>query len=365
MSRPLHVLILGGSPDHPGGVEAFCDRAAAALRKHRGAKVSVVTTRTAFLSFSRLPAYVLSLARLAFRRDRADCVWLQFVNLPDLGYLLVAKLAGMRVVVTPHLGSNWRSQSVPLLRRLSATLLGLANRIALLSRTQETEIALPQGVPRSRIRTFLPELSLVHPVSESNVTSPSLRLLHSSRLSEGKGTFLFVEVCARLRDAGVTCSGRIAGGTDEATFAQLKALIAARGLEGQVLLLGRLPIEGVLQEMRQSDVLVHLSRIDSYPLVVLEAMACATLPICIDLAGVRDMIETYDGHIVPEATALDETVKLLRETDPEILRHRGAAIAEQVRDDYGWDQAAALLEEALHSVVVPSIGGTSSARENG
>jgi glycosyltransferase involved in cell wall biosynthesis len=77
------------------------------------------------------------------------------------------------------------------------------------------------------------------------------------------------------------------------------------------------------------------------------------------------MVETYDGHIVPEATALDETVELLREADPKTLRHRGAAIAEQVREDYGWDRCAALLEEALRGVVVSSTEGASSARQNG
>lgn len=363
MRPTLNVLILGGSPNHPGGVEAFCDRAAHVLRTRCGAQASVMPTQTAYLTLARLPAYIASLFHLTFRHNRPDCVWLQYVNLPDLGYLVVAKLFGLRVVISPHLGGNWRSQSVPLLRRLSAALLRFADGIAFLSPTQEAEIALPRRVLRLRIRTLLPELALVSP-TEDETHPPLLRLLHSSRLSEGKGTFLFVEVCARLRDAGVACTGRIAGGTDEATFARLRALIAARGLEDQVVLLGRLPIEEVLQEMRQSDVLVHLSRIDSYPLVVLEAMACATLPVCIDLAGARDMIETYDGYVVAEETALDDTVALLRDAVPAALRQRGVAIAEQVRADYSWDRCATLLEDALRRVVRPAAASVSPARED-
>jgi hypothetical protein len=42
----------------------------------------------------------------------------------------------------------------------------------------------------------------------------------------------------------------------------------------------------------------------------------------------RDMIETYDGYVVAEETALDDTVALLQDSVPAALRQRGVAIAE-------------------------------------
>ena len=131
----MKVLIVGGTPAQRGGVEAFCERAAEALGQVPGWGISVLPAGSAYLRPARLPSYLgglVALARQGLTRTRPDCVWLQYVNLPDLGYLVVARLVGLPTLVTPHLGSNWRSQSVPWLRRLSRALLGLARRIALI-----------------------------------------------------------------------------------------------------------------------------------------------------------------------------------------------------------------------------------------
>ena len=343
----MHALILGGSPHHPGGVEAFAERAAAALGQRPGWNVSVEPTGTAFLSSTHVPALASRLAGMLLRRKpRPDVVWLQYTNLPDLSFVLAARLAGLRVVVTPHLGANWRSQESPPLRALSAKLLGLAHRIALISQTQEEEVALPAGVPRRLIRTFLPPEALAN-TPRPEAPSGVLRLIHSARLSEGKGTFHVVEVCAQLRDAGVPFQCWIAGGAEEETLARLQALIAERSLEAEVTLLGRLPTRAMMEAIRGADVLLHLSRIDSYPLIVLEAMACGTLPVCVGLAGARAMIEAYDGHAVSEAGAVVEAAALLSRLAPEEARRRGATVAERVRADHDWERAASLVAEAL------------------
>jgi hypothetical protein len=41
------------------------------------------------------------------------------------------------------------------------------------------------------------------------------------------------------------------------------------------------------QALREADVLVHLSTIDSFPLIVLEALAAGTLPLVFPMAGSR------------------------------------------------------------------------------
>lgn len=217
--------------------------------------------------------------------------------------------------------------------------------MALISRTQEEEIALPAGVQRSYIRTFLPESLLISPLA-SETDSPELRLIHSARLSEGKGTFLVIEVCALLRDREVAFSMSLAGGADEETFARIHKLIADHGLEDRVDVLGRLPEQQLLDEMQRSDVLVHLSNIDSYPLIVLEALACSTFPLCMELAGARDMIERYADHVVPQDGAVEATPAFLAAADQKILRRQAREAALRVRDDYSWDNCAAALEAA-------------------
>lgn len=344
----MHLLILGGSREHPGGVEAFCDRAIEALRRRDGWRVDRIFTGTAYLDLRRLPAFVTSIGELVrYRRERPDCVWLQYHAFPDLALLALAKLLGMRVVVTPHLGANWRSQANPLLRWLSGIALKPADLLALLSRTQELEVNLPASVPRTLIRTFLPHDVLVQSLSDADAAPPTMRLVHAGRLSEGKGSFLTVEICAGLRDAGVAFSAEIIGSADAATFDRLDALIARHGLGDRLTVLRWLPVDALLERLRAADVLIHPSRIDSYPLIVLEGLASGAIPVCLRLAGACDMVESYDGHIVGPDHPVEEAVAWLLAQDLADLRRRGRDAAVKVRGDYDWDHCAELAEEAL------------------
>lgn len=347
----MHVLILGGSHANPGGVEAFCERSSEALHRRGTWRAERIPTESAYLRPATLAAYLRGLSSLVkYRRRRPDCVWLSYVNLPDLAFLLVARALRLRVLVTPHLGSNWRSQEIPILRKLSGGLLGLSARLALISRTQELEIALPASVPRSDIRNFLPETLLTAPMADES-NSPEMRLIHSGRLSEGKGTFMLIEVCAALRDRGVAFSTSITGGADDETLDRLHSMIAEFGLEGHVHVHGRIPEAELLEEIRHADVLVHLSKIDSYPLIVLEALACSTFPLCMELAGARDMVEQYTGHVVPQSGAVDATADFLAAADLQDIRNRAGRAALRVREDYSWDNCGEALEMALNSTV--------------
>ena len=352
-ARERTLLILGGSLDHLGGVEAFCERSAQALAKRGGWRTERIATSTAYLTFRRVPAFLHGIRQLIHhRRHRPDVAWLQYVNLPDLAYLVVAKLLGMRVMVTPHLGSNWRSQNNPFLRWLSASTLRLADRLSLISWTQEVEIILPSSVPRSLIRNFLPAELLDAPLLEgSALPANEVQIIHSSRLSEGKGTFLVVEACARLRDAGVPFHTRITGGADQQTMTRLHNMIAEYGLGEHISVLGRVSEPDLFDHLRRSDVLVHLSRIDSYPLIILEAMTCSAVPVVMELAGARNMVETYRGHIVSAANAVEETTDWLKQCDLAVLRRERVDVAMQVRTDYGWNRCAAALVAALDACI--------------
>jgi glycosyltransferase involved in cell wall biosynthesis len=342
------LLVLGGSTDQFGGLEAFCSNSAQALTEHGGWRIERIATSSSFLSLKRLGSYLRGLRELIVHRGaKPDIVWLQYANMPDLIYVLVAKALGMRVMVTPHLGSSWRSQDDRFLRWASKRMLRYADRLAMLSRTQELEINLPDDVPRSLIRNFLPERVLAMSPPDLETMPPTLQLIHSSRLSEGKGTFLVVEVCARLRDAGLPFEARITGGADAATMKRLVELVRHHKLEGQIAILGRVPEQELLDHLRRADVLIHLSKVDSYPLVVLEAMACSTVPVAMELAGARDMIDTYGGHVVSTQDPVGETAAWLLSHDLAALRRMRAEVSSRVRSDYGWKHCAAALDRAL------------------
>ncbi len=340
--------MLGGSSAHTGGVEAFCDRASAALARDGHWQVTRIMTSSAYLSLGTLALYLRGIAALiGQRRDRPDCIWLHYVNLPDLAYLIVARLLGMRVMVTPHLGSNWKSQSSPVLRRLSGWALRHASRFALLSATQEGELNLPASVPRSRIITFLPAEMLAARPDPLAKDPAQLRLIHASRLSEGKGSFLVVDVCAALRDAGLVFSAEIVGPADAVTNAALHDRIARHQLADHVTVPGPKSMPQMVVALQRSDVLIHLSRIDSYPLIVLEAMACGVVPVCLDLAGARSMVATYDGHVVGPERPVEDTAEWIAGLVIADIRRRGNDISQRVRADFDWSQCLQALDAAL------------------
>ncbi len=351
----MRVLVVGGTRDHLGGVEAFCDRAETSIKRIRPElQIEHLWTSTAYLSLRRLPRFVLGLSHLIASRTRGNAVaWIQYVNLPDLTYVLVAKAIGYKTIVTPHLGLNWKSQRNSMLRAISRLILSRADQIPPLSRTRESEISLSSPVRRSRIRTFLPP-PVFEPASESdNSAQPplsppaELRLVHASRLSVAKGTFLVIDVCARLRDAGVPFSARIVGSADDQTRLALRKSIEEKNLSEQVQLLGWASPEQMIAHLRSADVLVHLSQVDSYPLIVLEALASGTLPLALDLAGARSMVADYDGMLVNHEQPVEDAIEHLTTNTLADIRSRAAAHAARVREDFAWPTAGALLLESL------------------
>jgi glycosyltransferase involved in cell wall biosynthesis len=344
----MRILMVGGTPRHPGGVEAFCERSRQAMACQCDWEIWHMPADTSFLKLAQVPALLKRLfSLLEYRRKGIDCVWLQYVCFPDLAYLLVAKLCGFTVMVTPHLGSNWRSQANPILRTCSGWLLALADRLALISRTQELEINLPRRVPRSAIRNFLPENVLTGDIPDGAGQAPTIQLIHSGRLSEGKGTFLFLDVCRDLQAAGVCFQARITGGADEATYERIRNIIAASSLQDRVTLMGRVSDEELHRLLCTSDILVHLSRIDSYPLIVLEGIACSMFPICIDLAGASDMVTTYAGHLVTGSEAVAQTVEFIGCQQFRELRAASKEAASRVRKDYAWPRCVCAVQAAI------------------
>lgn len=352
----MKVLLLGGSPNTLGGIEAFCDRSQEALEALTPHRVERLNTDTAYMIVRRLPEFLKSLAALVGRSEKPDCLWVQYGNLFDLAFVVVGKVAGYRVMATPHLGRNWRSQSSPILRGLSDWAFGRADRIASISETQLEELNFPPRVPVSFIRNFLSR-DYLEP-NAAPARSGELRLIHSGRLSKGKGTFLFVDVCRALKAAGLPFTATITGEGDAATMDQLRRMIAEGGLNEHIAILGRVSDEDLIGALRQADVLVHLSRIDSYPLIVLEAMACGAFPVCLDLAGAKDMVDTYDGAVVGEANPAGDAAAAILALPLQTVRSRAESASARVRSDYDWRNAVAALEAALSATAAaPRSGG--------
>ena len=350
----MDILIVGGTPSHRGGVELFCERARHALVNIGDHHVEWVHSNTSYLRLTSIGRVAKCAWELVRRRNQQwDCLWLQYVNLPDLVLLLASRLCGYRVLVTPHLGSNWSSQSNRLLRSLGVKLLGFAHGIALISDTQAEEIALPSSVPQMQIRTFLPS---VFPSEPQRLRARKLALVHAGRLSDGKGTFLFLQVCTILKQRGCEFGAQLIGSCDAATRRRIDGVIMENDLAASVELLGLLPEVRLLEALSAADALIHLSNIDSFPLIVLEAIGCGAFPICKDLPGARFITETYCGTLVAGPNIASDVADLLAGTSAAALRGEAALARGRLAADYSWEQCVAALERSIGGLPPGRVG---------
>lgn len=336
------MLVLGGSLDHRGGIEAFCERTVTAIDRHGETWQAVWwPTDTAYLSWRKIGTLTKAWRRLATIDQRDfDLVWLQWSTLADLIFLHRVVRRGFAVMVTPHLGANARLQRDPLLMALCTRLATKAGRFALLFEEQADEIALP-AIPRSTIGTFLPEETLTTPVSAR--TQGPLRLLHAGRLSREKGTLRMVEICALLRARNIPFEARIVGRAEPSFITELEAEIAQAGLQHSIDLAGWMDGPHLRDALGHTDVLIHLSELDSFPLIVLEALAAGALPIVADMAGAASMVRHYDGLVTP-GSSVQAAADWLAAMSPDAIRQRGRDAANLVRQDHAWPRIVAELE---------------------
>ena len=177
-------------------------------------------------------------------------------------------------------------------------------------------------------------------------------LLYVGRIAPIKGLETLLDAVARLRAAGQAARLLVVGGdTDEALDgheAALRRQAAALGLDGAVSFVGAQPQERLRAYYVAADVTVLPSYYESFGMVALEAMACASPVIASRVGGlpvtVRDGVT---GFLVPEgdAAALAERIAVVL-TDPDLrwrvgregvrwaARHRWPCVSEAVCREY-------------------------------
>ncbi len=149
-------------------------------------------------------------------------------------------------------------------------------------------------------------------------------ILAVGRLVEKKGFRYLVDACRELEARGVAFTCAIVGAGEEE--ADLRARIAAAGLEGLVALTGPLPQREVKERMRRAAVLAAPCVVgadanqDGLPTVLLEAMALGTPCVATDVTGIPEVLDDgVTGSMVPQhdATALADALQRLLARSPE------------------------------------------------
>ena len=157
-------------------------------------------------------------------------------------------------------------------------------------------------------------------------------LLSVGNLVPAKGHNLVIEAVAHLPDAKLLIIGQ---GPDEL---RLRKMIANRGLDDRIHILGNMDQEALCNYYGAADALVLASAREGWPNVLLESMACGTPVIATNVGAAPDIIATPEAGILASersTAALLEAIRQLKDHYPDRAATR--AYAEQ----FGWDEISA------------------------
>jgi len=124
------------------------------------------------------------------------------------------------------------------------------------------------------------------------------------------------------------------------------------GLADHVRLLGAVPHDGVLEEMRAADLLLHPAVSEGFGNAVMEAQAAGLPIVCTDADGLREnIVDGETGFAVPRRDPAAMAAAITRLTDPGLRARMGAAgrrrVAERFQPDRQIDAFVALYEETI------------------
>lgn len=157
-------------------------------------------------------------------------------------------------------------------------------------------------------------------------------LLSVGNLVPAKGHDLVIEAVAHLPDAELLIIGQ---GPDQP---RLRQMIADRGLDDRVRILGNMEQDALRDYYGAADALVLASAREGWPNVLLESMACGTPVIATAVGAAPDIIAAPEAGVLAverSTAALLAAIRQLRDHYPDRAATR--AYAEQ----FSWDEISA------------------------
>lgn len=167
-----------------------------------------------------------------------------------------------------------------------------------------------------------------------------------------KGVDTLIEAAAIARRLGRPIAVDVMGDGDG--LPGYRDLAERQGVADDVRFLGRLDGHEVVAAYHAADLLVHPTRYDSCPTVVIEAMACARPVVSCALGGVPEVVQDGEtGLLVPPSDPRRLAEAMLEVLDsPARAAQMGHAARALVEQENGWPQQAARTAEVYRRAMV-------------
>lgn len=159
-------------------------------------------------------------------------------------------------------------------------------------------------------------------LTSDRLTSATADFLIAGRLTPYKGVFEAVDVFARVRAELLPhATLHIAG--EGSAVDDLRRRVTERGLDDAVTFHGWLGGDDLFALYRRCDVLLHLSYAESFPRVVLEALAHSVPVVCTPVGGLRDALADGRDVLFVEPQTVRPAVDAVRRlVDDPVLRRQ-------------------------------------------
>lgn len=182
-------------------------------------------------------------------------------------------------------------------------------------------------------------------------------LLYVGRFDPAKGIDTFVRAAAMVRAHHpvhlVFAGGYEPGCPDGDEFLRIQALVAELGLAESATFLGKVAHDQLPLVYSAGDICIVPSHYESFGMVAIEAMGCATPVVASDAGGLRySVVHRETGLLATprDPAAFASALKLMLD-DPALRQRMGIEAHRLVHRMFTWDAVAASLEELYTSVI--------------
>jgi colanic acid/amylovoran biosynthesis glycosyltransferase len=192
---------------------------------------------------------------------------------------------------------------------------------------------------------------------EDRVDDGRLVILTVARLHWKKGHVYGLQAVRALVDAGVALEYRIVGTGPHAEA--VHAAVHDLELTDHVRMLGAVPHDGVREQMRNADLLLHPAVSEGFGNAVMEAQAAGLPVVCTDADGLRENIAHGEtGFAVARRDPAALAAAITRLTDPALRERMGAAgrrrVSERFDPERQIDAFVALYEDVIRAPRAPA-----------